>query len=274
MSAPHMTVIAQRGKSFPLGATVYPSGVNFSVYSKSATGVQLLLFNRADDEAPDRTIQLSANSNRTGDYWHVFVPECQSGQVYGYRVDGPFDPEAGHRYDPNKVLLDPYGKCVSAHNYSRTLASNPGDNVAACMKSVVADSRLYDWEGDMPLNRPFAETIIYEVHVAGFTGHVSSDVSPEKRGSYSGLVEKIPYLQDLGITAVELLPIFQFDPQDAPAGLSNYWGYSPVSFFAPHIGYSSWSDPLKCLQEFKDMVKALHRAGIEEIGRAACRERV
>ena len=260
-----MTVIAQRGKSFPLGATVYPSGVNFSVYSKSATGVQLLLFNRADDEAPDRTIQLSANSNRTGDYWHVFVPECQSGQVYGYRVDGPFDPEAGHRYDPNKVLLDPYGKCVSAHNYSRTLASNPGDNVAACMKSVVADSRLYDWEGDMPLNRPFAETIIYEVHVAGFTGHVSSDVSPEKRGSYSGLVEKIPYLQDLGITAVELLPIFQFDPQDAPAGLSNYWGYSPVSFFAPHIGYSSWSDPLKCLQEFKDMVKALHRAGIEVI---------
>ena len=187
-----MTVIAQRGKSFPLGATVYPSGVNFSVYSKSATGVQLLLFNRADDEAPDRTIQLSANSNRTGDYWHVFVPECQSGQVYGYRVDGPFDPEAGHRYDPNKVLLDPYGKCVSAHNYSRTLASNPGDNVAACMKSVVADSRLYDWEGDMPLNRPFAETIIYEVHVAGFTGHVSSDVSPEKRGSYQDWSKRFP----------------------------------------------------------------------------------
>ncbi len=133
------------------------------------------------------------------------------------------------------------------------------------MKGVVSDSRVYDWEGDLPLRRPFPETVIYEVHVGALTGHASSGVAPEKRGTYSGLVEKIPYLQGLGITAVELLPIFQFDAQDGPAALSNYWGYSPVSFYAPHIGYSSWSDPLKCLQEFKDMVKALHRAGIEVI---------
>lgn len=225
----------------------------------------MLLFNRADDAAPDCVIDLHGKVNRTGDYWHVFVPECRPGQFYAYRVDGPFEPNLGHRYDPSKVLLDPYGKCVSARNYHCAEACKPGDNVASCMKSVVTDPREYDWESDLPLRRPFSETIIYEVHVAGFTGHVSSDVDPEKRGTYSGLVEKIPYLQSLGITAVELLPIFQFDPQDAPVGLSNYWGYCPVSLFAPHTGYSSWSDPLKCLQEFKDMVKALHRAGIEVI---------
>lgn len=227
--------------------------------------MRLLLFNRMDDVTPGRVIELNRRTNRTGDYWHVFVPGCQSGQAYGYRVDGPFDPSSGHRYDPNKVLLDPYGKCISTHNYNRVQASLPGDNAATCMKSVVADIRSYDWEGDLPLHRPFSETIIYEVHVAGFTGHASSRVPPEKRGTYSGLVEKIPYLQSLGITAVELLPVFQFDSQDSPAGLSNYWGYSPVSFFTPHSGYSSWTDPLRCLQEFKDMVKALHRAGIEVI---------
>ena len=260
-----MTEATTRGKSFPLGATVYPAGVNFSVYSKSATEVQVLLFNRADDAAPARVIQLDSKNNRTGDYWHVFVPRCEAGQVYGYRAAGPFDPEQGHRFDRNKVLLDPYAKCVSAVNYSRIGTCDAGDNASTCMKSVVVDSRLYDWEGDLPLHRPFSETVIYEVHVAGFTGNISSDVAPEKRGTYSGFVDKIPYLQSLGITAVELLPVFQFDPQDAPAGLSNYWGYSPVSLFAPHTGYGSWSDPLKCLDEFKDMVKALHRAGIEVI---------
>lgn len=133
------------------------------------------------------------------------------------------------------------------------------------MKSVVIDPGTYDWEGDAPLNRPASQTIIYEMHVRGFTRHSSSGVSEAKRGTYAGLIEKIPYLQELGITAVELLPVFQFDAQDAPRGLVNYWGYSPVSFFAPHQGYSSRQDALGPLDEFRDMVKALHRAGIEVI---------
>jgi glycogen operon protein len=133
------------------------------------------------------------------------------------------------------------------------------------MRSVVVDPEAYDWEGDAPLRRPFATTVIYEMHVAGFTRHPSSGVVPNKRGTYAGLIEKIPYLRDLGITAVELLPVFQFDPQDCPPGLTNYWGYSPVSFFAPHAGYSSRRDPLGPVDEFRDLVKALHRAGIEVI---------
>ena len=133
------------------------------------------------------------------------------------------------------------------------------------MKSVVADLSRYDWEGDQPLQRPFAQTIIYELHVGGFTKHPSSGVAPEKRGTFAGLMEKIPYLTDLGVTAVELLPVFQFDVQDCPPGLVNYWGYSPVSFFAPHQGYGSRKDPLAVLDEFRDLVKALHRAGIEVI---------
>ena len=133
------------------------------------------------------------------------------------------------------------------------------------MKSVVVDPSSYDWEGDVPLRRPIASTVIYEMHVAGFTRHPSSRVAPELRGTYAGMIEKIPYLQDLGIAAVELLPIFQFDRQACPAGLANYWGYSPVSFFAPHAGYSSRKDPLGAINEFRDLVKALHRAGIEVI---------
>ena len=149
--------------------------------------------------------------------------------------------------------------------YDRAAASRPGDNVAVAMRSVVVDPDTYDWEGDAPLRRPFATTVIYEMHVAGFTRHPNSGVAPARRGTYAGMIEKIPYLQDLGITAVELLPVFQFDRQDCPPGLVNYWGYSPVSFFAPHAGYSSRRDPLAPVDEFRGLVKALHRAGIEVI---------
>ena len=130
------------------------------------------------------------------------------------------------------------------------------------MKSVVSDLSGYDWSGDRHPRRSFAQTVVYEMHVGGFTKNPNSGVDPQKRGTYSGLIEKIPYLTDLGITAVELLPVFQFDAQDAPNGV-NYWGYSPVSFFAPHQGYGTGRDPLKVLDEFRDMVKALHKAGIE-----------
>jgi isoamylase len=240
--------------------------VNFSVFSRDCTGIELLLFDRVDDARPSRTITLDPNRNRTYHYWHIFIPGLKSGQLYGYRVAGPCDPRRGLRFDPDKLLIDPYGRAVAVPaGYSRLAATEPGDNVTVAMKSVVADHRGYDWEGDIPLKRAFSRTVIYELHVAGFTRHPLSGVPENKRGTYAGLVEKIPYLQDLGVTAVELLPVFQFDAQDAPEGSVNYWGYSPVSFFAPHAAYSSRKDPLGPLDEFRDMVKALHKAGIEVI---------
>jgi isoamylase len=253
-------------RSCTLGATIVPGGVNFTIYSRSATGVELLLFNREDDVQPERMIAFDPVTNRTSHYWHGFVPDVRPGQMYGYRVDGPFDPASGMRFDASKVLLDPYGRgVVVPRNYSRIAARDEGDNASSAMKSVVVDPHAYDWDGDMPLHRPASRTIIYEMHVAGFTRHPSSGVSEKFRGTYAGLIEKIPYLQQLGITAVELLPVFQFDAQDAPRAGVNYWGYAPVSFFAPHQGYSSRPDPLGPVNEFRDMVKALHRAGIEVI---------
>jgi glycogen operon protein len=254
------------GRSFPLGASVYPEGINFSVFSKDALAVELLLFDRIDDPHPSRVIDLDPGKNRTYHYWHVFVPGLKPGQIYGYRVRGPNDPSKGFLYDSKKLIIDPYGRALCMPDgYKRLNEGRPVEDMAAAMKSVVADPKAYDWEGDEPLHRPFAKTVIYELHVRGFTRHPNSGVAEEKRGTYAGLIEKIPYLKDLGITAVELLPVFQFDPQDAPPGRANYWGYSPVSFFSPHQGYSSRKDPLGVLKEFRDMVKAFHRAGIEVI---------
>ena len=255
-----------RGSPSPLGASVQAGGVNFSIFSKSATQLELLLFDHEDDPRPARIIPLDPEHHRTYHYWHVFVAGVGSGQLYGYRAHGPFAPERGLRFDAEKLLLDPYGLAVAVPDgYSRAAAMRPGDTTATAMKSVVVDLRAYDWEGDRPLRRAYAETVIYELHVRGFTKHPSSRVSPETAGTYAGLIERIPYLTDLGITAIELLPVFQFDFQDAPAGRPNYWGYSPVSLFAPHQGYSSRPDTLGVLDEFRDMVKACHRAGIEVI---------
>ncbi|MGP0594346.1 glycogen debranching protein GlgX [Nitrospira sp. T9] len=254
------------GKSFPLGATVSPEGVNFCVFSKNSTLVELLLFHHADDTKPVTVISLNSWKNRTYHYWHVFVPGIRPGQIYGYRAYGPFEPQRGMRFDPEKILLDPYGRSVAVPTqYSRLTASKPGDNCATAMKSVVVDVNAYDWEGDAPLKTPSTRTIVYEMHVRGFTRHPSSGVGEKTRGTYAGLIEKIPYLQELGITAVELLPVFHFDNQDCPPGRVNYWGYAPISFFAPHPQYSSRQNPLEVVDEFRDMVKALHRAGIEVI---------
>jgi glycogen operon protein len=258
--------LVKKGASAPLGATVYPDGVNFSVFSRNAALIELLLFNDESSTQPAKVIPLEPQRHRTYHYWHVFVPSLKPGQVYGYRARGSFVPERGLRFDGEKVLLDPYGFAVAVPKaYNRDAAKRPGDNAAEAMKSVVADPGRYDWEGDLPLKRPFTENVIYELHVRGFTRHASSGVAPAKRGTYAGLIEKIPYLKDLGVTAVELLPVFQFDPQDAPQGRVNYWGYQPVSFFAPHHAYSSRKEPLGVIDEFRDMVKALHRAGIEVI---------
>src|ERR1700735_1526315 len=265
-----MSVAAQAASvtsnSSPLGATIFPSGANFSVFSRGATAVDLLLFDREDDPRPARVIPFDPLANRAYHYWHTFVPGLRPGQLYGYRVHGPFAPASGMRFDPAKILLDPYGRgVVVPRSYSRNAAWLEGDNAATAMKSVVVDTHAYDWEGDKPLHRPSSRTIIYEMHVRGFTRHPGSGIADKLRGTYAGLIEKIPYLQQLGITAIELLPVFQFDAQDAPPGRVNYWGYAPVSFFAPHQAYSSRQDPLGPVDEFRDMVKALHRAGIEVI---------
>lgn len=281
------------GFSFPLGATVQSGGVNFCIYSQHATAVELLLFEAPEDPQPSWTITLDPKQHKTAYYWHVFVPGLGAGQIYAYRVHGPFAPERGLRFDPSKVLLDPYTRAVvNWQNYNREAALQPGDNCPYALRGVVVPSSTasgeerwaiqvsqaghtvfqdhcliptYDWEGDYPPAIPYTKTVIYEMHVGGFTRHPNSGVAPEKRGTYAGLIEKIPYLQELGVTAVELLPIHQFDEQDAPPGLTNYWGYSTVAFFAPHAQYSSCQDPLGPVNEFRDMVKALHRAGIEVI---------
>jgi glycogen operon protein len=264
---PAVTVRASTvGQSAPLGATVGAEGVNFSLFSRDASGVELLLFDHGTDQRPARAILLDPTVNRTYHYWHVFVPGLQAGQLYAYCVHGPNDASRGLRFDADKVLLDPYGRAVAVpKNYSRAAAQGEGDNCASAMKSVVVNPRLYDWDGDAPLRRPSSQTIVYELHVKGFTRHPNSGIPEETRGTFRGLIEKIPYLQDLGISAVELLPVFQFDPQDCPPDLVNYWGYAPVSFFSPHQAYSSRQGPLGSVNEFRDMVKALHRAGIEVI---------
>ncbi|MBE9099077.1 glycogen debranching protein GlgX [Vacuolonema iberomarrocanum] len=255
------------GRSFPLGTTVTPIGVNFCIFSKSAEAMELLLFDAPDDAKPSRVISLSPQENRSFHYWHVFVPGVQPGQIYGYRAYGPFVPDQGYRFDPSKVLLDPYAKAiVNEANYDRLAAAEIGyDNCAEALKGVVVDTSRYDWEGDRLSPTSYNRSIIYEMHVAGFTKNPNSGVAPEKRGTYAGVVDKIPYLKALGITAVELLPVHFFDPKDAPPGLPNYWGYSTIGFFAPHQAYSSTPDPLGALDEFRDMVKAFHRAGIEVI---------
>jgi glycogen operon protein len=254
------------GGSFPIGATLITGGANFCVFSRSAASIELLLFDEVDDGRPSRVIPIDPSTSRTYHYWHVFVPGVEAGQIYGFRAFGPFQPDRGLRFDPSKLLLDPYARAIVVpKNYSREAARREGDNLATAMKSVVTDPHAYDWEGDVPLKRPWSRSIIYEMHVRGFTAHPSSGLAESKRGTYAGLVEKIPYLQQLGITAVELLPVFQFDPQDAPGGRTNYWGYSPVAFFAPHQAYSSRQERLGAVDEFRDMVKALHRAGIEVI---------
>ncbi len=244
------------GRPYPLGAHRVDGGTNFAVWSRTQGQLELLLFDDVDDTRPSCVIPLDRLRNRTANYWHVFVPGVAPGQVYAWRVR-----------DRSPILLDPYGFAVAVPTeYDRAAGTRTDRDPRTAMKSVVADLSGYDWEGDVPLGRPFARTVIYELHVRGFTAHPSSGLDDRQlAGTYAGLVAKIPYLHALGITAVELMPVLAFDSQDAPAGLVNYWGYSPVSFFAPHGAYASARDPIGALDEFRTMVKELHRAGIEVI---------
>jgi glycogen operon protein len=259
--------VVERGSPHPLGATCDADGVNFSIFSEHATSIELLIFDEHDDPEPIQTIVLDQRNHKTFHFWHVYVRGLRDGMHYAYRVDGPWDPANGHRFNRNKVLLDPYAKGVTTALWDRGAACTPDDNLTSSMRGTIVDTAGYDWEGDRPLNRPMHETVIYELHVGGFTSSPSAGVT--NPGTFSAIVEKIPYLQSLGITAIELLPIFQFDEKeiDKPSPvdgqpLRNYWGYSTVGFFAPHSGYCVAPEEASHVREFRDMVKALHRAGI------------
>lgn len=253
------------GTPAPLGSTTRNGGVNFSLYSHDAESVELVLFEPGETDAA-ATIPLDSSRHRTDNYWHVFIPGLAAGTQYGYRIAGPNRPDQGLRFDSSKLLLDPYAREVVDDRYQRGLAARPDTpNTAAAMLGVVTDPDAYDWEGDRPLRRSGRGGAIYELHVRGFTNHPNSGLPVPLRGTYAGVIEKIPYLRKLGIDAVELLPVFQFDRQSAPAGRPNYWGYEPVAFFAPHRAYSSNQQPTGAVDEFRDMIKALHRADIEVI---------
>ena len=258
-----------RGEAHPLGATVRTDGVNFSLFSQHATAVELLLFDRVDAKEPSQTIRLDTRHHRFANTWHVFVHGVGAGQIYAYHVFGPWAPEQGHRFNPRKLLLDPYAKAiVYTDSWSHHEACGDSDDPANAMKSLVVDPDIFDWEDSQPPQIDPAQRVIYELHVRGFTRHESSDV--EHPGTFAGLIEKIPYLLDLGVTTVELLPVFQFDEQSCPfldpqgRPLSDYWGYNPLGFFAPHRGYyiEDWRE-MRYLTGFRDMVKAFHRAGLE-----------
>ena len=254
------------GNTYPLGATCYPEGVNFSIFSKNARQIDLLLFDRAEDDTPSEVIPLDLHKNRTFYYWHIFLPGIKAGQMYGYRAYVSENPTPGDIFDENKLLVDPYARALAGHQtYTREAAKQPGNNYGKALKSVVIDPNDFDWEGDKTMQRPYATSVIYELHVGGFTKNSNSGLKKSLRGTYAGLIEKIPYLKKLGITAVELMPVQFFDEQDAQPGLKNYWGYSPIALFAPHAGYSSTADPVNTTNEFRRMVKALHKAGIEVI---------
>lgn len=262
----------QAGKAHPLGARPDAHGVNFSIFSDAAWGVELLLFEAHDSPQPMQTIRLDTVKNKTFHFWHVYVEGLKPGAHYAYRVDGPHDVHGrGDRYNRNKVLVDPYAFGNTDTLWDRGAACNWDDNVETSMRSVVIDLGDYDWEGDQPINRPMEETVIYEMHVAGFTKSPTSGVVCPKAGTFTGLIEKIPYLKELGVTAVELLPVFDFDTREGvremPDGsrLCNYWGYSTVGFFAPHSSYCANPEMGQHLNEFRDMVKAFHRADIEVI---------
>ena len=271
------------GRPFPLGAEPRDNGVNFAVFSRNGTRVILNLFQDAGDKTPSDIIELNPETNKTGDVWHVFVPNLKAGAMYLYQVDGPFKPSAGHRFNVKDFLLDPYAKALTPESIFLNLPKNyrpPVDKSDIELsdyghpfnfpKCVVIDDETFDWEGDKPINRPLHESIIYEVHAKGFTAGQDSKV--QNPGTYDGFREKIPYLKDLGITAVELMPIFEFDEFEntninprTGERMENYWGYSTSAFFAPKASFAADKTPGGVVNEFKSLVKELHKAGIEVI---------
>ncbi len=254
-----------RGSRYPMGARWKPQGTNFSIFSRHATGAELVLYELADSPEPFQVFQLDPSINRTFFFWHIYVRGLPQGIHYTWRVDGPNDTKAhGFRFDRRRELLDPWTRAASSTLWDRNRARQVNAENWPSMRSMIVEDN-YDWEGDRPVNHAPENMIIYEMHIGGFTRHDSSRVAHP--GTFGGIIEKIPYLQDLGITDVEFLPVMAFDEQDLPENvdrekLSNFWGYSTHSFFSPHQGYCVTPERGSHLNEFRDMVKALHKAGI------------
>lgn len=243
----------------PYGALLHDNGVQFVVFSRNATSMKVLLYDDADQTEPADVIELNPENDRWGDIWSIFVPGISHGQLYHFQADGPFEPERGHRFDGTARLIDPYAKALAGQFQPSS------DGIVRPPKCVVIDE-FFEWEGDRHLRVPLADTVIYEMHVRGFSQHSSSNA--QHPGSYRGVVEKIPYLKSLGVTAVELMPVHEFPMRKfdgSSAGPQNYWGYDPLAFFSPHRGYASSSEPGAQVNEFKQMVLELHKAGIEVI---------
>ena len=283
-----ISAIAERadvraGSPLPLGTLERGGGINFAIFSRNASRVRLELFDRPEAAVPARVIDLDAARNRTGDVWHVWMEGIGPGQLYAYRVDGPYEPSEGHRFNFNRLLLDPFATAISrlppwdfasARGYDpsapeQDLALSKLDNSTSMPKCVFANEP-FEWDGDQPPRHPWSQTVIYETHVRGLTIHPTSGV--DHPGTYRGLIEKIPYLKTLGVTAVELMPVQEFNetsvthrnPQTSQP-LKNYWGYDPVVFCAPKASYGSSGSLGQQTLEFKEMVRTCHNAGIEVI---------
>jgi len=274
----------QAGNPLPIGgAHQQGRGVNFVLFSRHATAVRLEFYQNSDDSSPSRIIGFDPVRHRTGDVWHVWVPGIPAGQLYGYRVEGPYLPEEGHRFNPHKLLLDPYARAIAdvenwnflaARGYDSSssltdLSLSTVDDAGTTPKCIFTDDH-FDWGMDSPPKHSASDTVIYETHVRGFTIHPSSGVAHP--GTFAGLTEKIPYLQDLGVTAIELMPVLEFNENESNRlnpitgqRLKNYWGYDPVAFLAPKQSYCIGGPHGQQTQEFREMVKAFHRAGIEVI---------
>ncbi|WP_210506176.1 glycogen debranching protein GlgX [Naasia sp. SYSU D00057] len=264
-------VEAWPGSPYPLGATFDGSGTNFAIFSEGAERIELCLY---DDEGTETRVELL---DVDAYVWHAYLPQVQPGQKYGYRVHGEYDPGAGKRFNPNKVLLDPYAKATAgsfdwdqslfSYNFGDPESVNNDDSAGHVMLSVVVNP-FFDWAGDRHPKTPYSETVIYEAHVKGLT-QLHPDIPEDQRGTYAGVAHPavIEHLQKLGITAIELMPVHQFvqDSTLLDKGLRNYWGYNTIGFFAPHNEYSATGDLGQQVQEFKSMVRSLHAAGIEVI---------
>jgi isoamylase len=260
MAKPHKTLPPmQFSYPLPYGAILREDGVQFVVYSRSATAMRVLLYKDVNDPEPSRLLELNPDTDRWGDIWSVFVPDLKAGTLYHFQADGPFQPERGHRFDPHARLIDPFAKALAGKYL-------PGsDGIVRPPKCVVIDDH-FDWGGDRHLRRPLAESVIYEMHVRGFTQSPTS--GSDRSGTYLGVIDKIPYLKSLGVTAVELMPVHEYPTEESDGskgGRKNYWGYDPMAFFAPHRGYQFGNEPGGQVREFKQMVRELHAAGIEVI---------
>jgi len=276
-------LVAETGKALPLGASLSNEGVNFAIFSRHATAVTLILFESQDSNSPWLEVPLNKREHRTGNIWHCFIKGLQAGTCYLYRADGPYFPEKGQRFNPNKTLLDPYAKAltdISNWDYGKCAGYDPDkpgrdltysydDDIAHQPRCIVIDDN-FDWQGDMPINYPLRFSVIYETHVKGLTANPNSGV--KHPGTYRGVIEKIPFFKDLGITSLEFLPVQEFNENEiirksprTGKKLTNYWGYSTAAFFAPKGSYAADKTPGGQVNEFKEMVRELHKAGIEVI---------